>query len=88
MNVEYRKNFLKDLAKIPSKKRIHIEDFVFKELPVLDSISQNKKIEKMKGYLNFYKFRFGDYRLGLQVIGNKIICERVLHRKEIYRYFP
>ena len=42
----------------------------------------------MRGYLNFYKIRFGDYRLGLQVIGNKIICERVLHRKEIYRYFP
>ena len=42
----------------------------------------------MKGYANFYKIRFGDYRLGLQIINDRIICERVLHRKEIYGYFP
>lgn len=88
MNVEYRKKFLKELSKIPLKIRLQIEDFVFEELPSLESITQSMKIEKMKGYSSYYKTRFGEYRVGLKVEVNKVILERVLHRREIYRYFP
>jgi mRNA-degrading endonuclease RelE of RelBE toxin-antitoxin system len=42
----------------------------------------------MKGYLGFFKVRFGNYRVGLSLEGDGIVFERVLHRKEIYRYFP
>lgn len=42
----------------------------------------------MKGYIGFYKIRFGDYRIGLKVEGDVVILERTLHRKDIYRYFP
>lgn len=79
---------MKELAKIPLKIRVHIEDFVFEELPLRDSITQSKKIEKMKGYHNYYKIRFGDYRVGIKVVGDRVILERALHRKDIYRYFP
>ena len=88
MNIEYRKKFLKELAKIPSEIRIRIEDFVFEELPVLDSVVHIKKLEKLKGYHNYYKIRFGDYRVGIKVEDEVIILERALHRKDIYRYFP
>jgi mRNA-degrading endonuclease RelE of RelBE toxin-antitoxin system len=33
MIVEYRKRFLKELSKIPSKTRLKIEKFVFEDLP-------------------------------------------------------
>jgi mRNA interferase RelE/StbE len=88
LNIEYRKTFLKELAKIPARTRVHIENFVFLELPALESIFESGKIEKMKGYEFCYKVRFGEYRVGLKMERNKIILERVLHRKEIYRFFP
>lgn len=88
MNVEYRKRFLKELAKIPPPIRKKIEVLVFEEIPALDSLSRSGKAEQMKGYPGFYKVRFGDYRVGLRVEGDAVIVERVLHRKDIYRYFP
>ncbi len=88
MIVEYSKQSLKDLALIPSKSRISIEKFIFEELPASANITESKKIESMKGYNDFFKVRLGNYRVGLQKESNRIIVKRVLHRKEIYRYFP
>jgi hypothetical protein len=28
------------------------------------------------------------YRIGLRIKNDKVILERALHRKDIYRYFP
>ena len=44
--------------------------------------------EKMTGYEDFYKIRFGDYRIGLNKTSTHIELIRVLHRKEIYKLFP
>ena len=88
MIIEYRKRFLKDLSRIPSKTRNHIEQLAFEELPSLENHTSSKKIEKLKGYPNYFKIRIGSYRLGLKFERNRLILERVLHRKEIYRYFP
>ena len=88
MKVLYRKKFLKELAKIPYNVRKNIEKFVFEELPEADSIYAVGKIERMKGYNSFYKVRYGFYRIGIKIDNDTVILERVLHRKEIYRYFP
>ena len=88
MRVEYSKQFLKELARIPSKTRVSIEKFIFDELPDLNNISESRKIESLKGYKDFFKIRFGNYRVGLLKENEIIVVRRVLHRKEIYRYFP
>jgi mRNA interferase RelE/StbE len=88
LNAEYRKRFLMDLAKIPSGPRKVIENFVFKEVPALDSLEASGKIERMKGYRSCYKVRFGSYRIGLTAREDIVIFERALHRKDIYRFFP
>lgn len=88
MIVKYRKRFLKELSKLPSKIRTQIEQFVFEDLPKLCRISELGSIEKMQGYDGFYKARFGQYRVGMYLKDNILILERVLHRKDIYRYFP
>jgi mRNA interferase RelE/StbE len=84
----YSKKFLKDLAPIPKNERISIEVFVFETLLKLNSLSEIGKCEKLRGYQNYYKARFGDYRVGLKLEGETLVLERVLHRKDIYRYFP
>ncbi len=88
MKTLYSKKFLKDLATIPKNERVSIEVFAFETLVKLDSIPATGKCEQLRGYQNYYKVRFGNYRIGLKLEGETLILERVLHRKDIYRYFP
>ena len=88
MKTLYRKRFLKELSKLSSDYRQTIENFIFNELPEADTISETGKLERLKGYPGYYKVRFGPYRLGLKLEGDTIILERVLHRRDIYKFFP
>lgn len=88
MKIYYHKKFLKDLAKIPLPHRKKIEHFVFSELTSLANFTEVKGAEKMTGYSHYYKIRFGDYRLGFKFENDLLVLERILHRKEIYKYFP
>ena len=88
MKIKYRKKFLKELTKIPKWERSKIESFVFNELPEANSIFVFGRIEQMKGYPSYYKVRFGHYRIGIKIESDRVILERALHRKDIYRYFP
>lgn len=88
MKTLYSKKFLKDLASIPAKERLSIEKFVFETLLTCNSLGESGRVEKLKGKENYYKARFGDYRVGLRFENSAVILERVLHRKDIYRYFP
>lgn len=88
MKAAYRKRFLKELAKLPPNVRARVESFAFEEAPAADSLSALGNVEKMKDYPDCYKVRFGSYRVGLIQRGDTITFERVLDRKEIYRYFP
>ena len=88
MQVEIMKKFLKELSKLPNEYADTIEEFVFDILPTYDNLSEIGKVEKMTGYKNYFKIRFGDYRVGIKKENNIIIIETVRHRKEIYKYFP
>lgn len=88
MKTAYRKKFLNQLAKVPSRTRVQIEKFVFEKLPNLSSVAEAGKIEKMKGHSNFYKARFGSYRVGMKLENEMLILMVVMDRKDIYRFFP
>jgi len=88
LKVKYRKKFLTDLARIPADIRKGIEKFVFEEVPKLNSPGESGNIENLKGYKSCYKVRFGSYRVGLKIEDDTVSFERVLHRKDIYRFFP
>ncbi len=88
MQIKFKKSFLKQLAKLPKDDREKIERFVFEELLDFNSIAESGKIEKMQGYEDCYKIRFGSYRVGLKLKDGEIVVQIVMHRKEIYRFFP
>ena len=88
MKIIYKKRFLKELAKLPLETRKTVEKFAFEEAPKLTTLGESGKIEQMKGYKGYYKARFGSYRVGLKMEADQLSFERVLDRKEIYRYFP
>jgi mRNA interferase RelE/StbE len=87
--VEYTRKFLKELAALPIEIRSRIEPIVFEALESVAPFELGY-LEKMKGYSDKYKIRIGDYRVGITLDkkNQTIICERIAHRREIYRIFP
>ena len=88
MNIQVNRAFLKELAKLPLRERLKVEKFLFEEVESYKSLAQIPNFKKLKGYRNFYKIRFGDYRAGLRLENNTLYFERILHRKEIYKFYP
>ena len=87
--VEYTKRFLKELAALPVEVQERVEPIVFQELESENPFELGY-LKKMKGYSDKYKIRVGDYRIGITIdkSTNTLICERIAHRREIYRVFP
>jgi mRNA interferase RelE/StbE len=87
--VEYTKKFLKELADLPQDMQARIEPIVFQELESENPFELGY-LQKMKGYDDKYKIRVGDYRIGISLDKETqtLICQRVAHRKDIYRTFP
>jgi mRNA interferase RelE/StbE len=88
MEIRINKTFLKEMAKLPQNQRTKVEDFLFNELETYNNFHKIPGIQKLKGYNNYYRIRFGTYRAGIRVEGNMIYFERLLHRKDIYKFYP
>ncbi|MDJ0900700.1 MAG: type II toxin-antitoxin system RelE/ParE family toxin [Xenococcus sp. MO_188.B8] len=89
MKTEYLPSFIKDLKKL---KKIpiypEIKSLVFQKIPNESSITEIRNLKKIKGHKDAYRIRLGDYRIGIFIKEDTITFSRVLHRKEVYRYFP
>lgn len=68
-----------------------------KKLSKIDQIAAGKKIrtlrdndsitnaEKLRGYSDIFRIRFGDYRIVFRVIPSEIYIIAVSHRRDIYK---
>lgn len=88
MQVTYKRAFIKDIKGLPADISKRVERLSLEEIPGLKDITEIKHLKKIKGYASFYRIKLGDYRIGIEYIDNIMVFMRVLHRKEIYRYFP
>lgn len=89
MKIEYNRQFIKDLKALKGTPAFQkIKEFAFDLAPNLDNTTQIQHFSKLEGYDDYYRIRFGDYRIGVKIEGETFVFMRVLHRKEIYRYFP
>lgn len=87
--VEYKKRFLKELSKLPDGVQTQAEKMVFEYL-ICENPFDIGYLEQMRGYPEKYKIRIGQYRIGVTVDKQKkvVVCNRIAHRKDIYRFFP
>jgi mRNA interferase RelE/StbE len=87
--LEYTKRFLKELAALPVEIQSRVEPIIFQELESENPFELGY-LEKLKGYTDKYKIRVGNYRIGITVDQQTktLICQRIAHRKDIYRIFP
>ena len=88
MKVNITKKFTKDFAHIKNQKlRLKTKELIF-QLQYSDNLIHSSKIKKMKGYDNYFRIKMGNHRVGIQLLNDEIYLIRILHRKDIYKYFP
>lgn len=87
MQVIVRPSANKDVKKLPKAVKDDIKQLI---LGMMDATSLNDitNVKKLKGHKTAYRIRLGDYRIGFFYEDNTIILSRILHRKEVYNYFP
>ena len=90
MRIEFKRSFKEDLKKIKDKTILQKVRELISAIEETKSLSniRNINIKKLKGYKDYYRIRLGNYRIGIKLEGDKVIFVRILHRKDIYRYFP
>jgi mRNA interferase RelE/StbE len=81
MQIELRKSAIKDLNNLPKK----IKAVIHLKIAELADFPQLPNIKKLTDFEPAYRLRIGDYRILFDVIDNKIIIGRILHRKESYK---
>jgi len=88
MEVEFRKSFEKDLSKLRDEALLTRIKAVILEIEAAENLENVSNIKKLKAEGDYYRIRVGDYRIGIVISENVVVFVRVLHRKEVYRYFP
>ncbi|MBD2778305.1 type II toxin-antitoxin system RelE family toxin [Iningainema tapete] len=88
MKVEFKKSFEKDLGNIRKEALLQRIKAVIEEVEIADNLGNVSNLKKIKADGEYYRIKVGDYRIGIKLDENIVIFVRVLHRKDVYRYFP
>jgi len=89
VNVQFEASFEKDLRRVKNhKKLLEQVRLTIEQMKAAPDPTAVAKLTRLKGYDSFYRIRLGNYRIGLEITGETAIFVRILHRRDIYRYFP
>jgi mRNA interferase RelE/StbE len=88
VNIAFEASFARDLKRVRDKQLLHRVQQVIEGVREAATIDAVAGMKKMQGYDTFFRLRLGDYRIGMEVVDDQVIFVRLLHRKDIYRYFP
>ncbi len=89
MTVEFDRSFERSLDKINDQKLADKIIQLIEKCEASRAIGELQSVKKLSGYTTYYRFRIGDYRIGIELIGTGTIRFILVgHRKEFYRRFP
>lgn len=88
MTLEFRTSFTRDLGRVRDRSLLKRVKETIEEVEAAARVLDLKNLKKLRTEGRYYRLRLGDYRIGLIIEDNTIVFVRLLHRSEIYRYFP
>lgn len=89
MRVLFTKSFAKDLHKYKKNRQVLNQiQKIIENAEQTEALSGLTNLKRLKAEGRYYRIRAGDYRIGITIENDEITFVRVLHRKEIYRFFP
>jgi mRNA interferase RelE/StbE len=88
LKLRFKSSFVKDLRSVKVKSVLLRVKEIMEKVERADRLEDIPNLKKLVGSGAYYRIRIGDYRIGLAVEVDTVIFVRILHRKDIYRYFP
>ncbi|MBI3153326.1 MAG: type II toxin-antitoxin system RelE/ParE family toxin [Chloroflexi bacterium] len=88
MKILFERTFLHDLEKVKDKRILKRVRVVIAQAASANSTGDIQDINVMRDYKSCCRINLGNYRMGIQILRRKLIFVRLIHRKDMYRYFP
>jgi mRNA interferase RelE/StbE len=88
LKVLFKSSFSADLRALKDRSLLDRLQSLIASVESAKSLSEIPNLKKLRGGGAYYRVRLGDYRVGLAVEENSVVFVRVLHRRDVYRYFP
>ena len=88
MIVKIDKSFAKDVEKINSSSINKKISRIILGIQKASKVSEISNLKKLHGTKNYYRIRMSDYRIGIIIFKEDVQLVRLLHRKDVYKYFP
>jgi mRNA interferase RelE/StbE len=88
VRVAFKASFARDLRAITDRGLLRRIRTIIGKVEKAASIADVPGSKKLRAEGSFYRIRVGNYRIGLSVENDVAVFVRVLHRREVYRYFP
>ncbi len=89
MKTRFTGSFAKDLRRHRKNQELLLRiQRVIKNVEQAKVAREISAIKQLKTQGRYHRIRIGEYRVGITIEGNMVTFVRVLHRKEIYRFFP
>jgi mRNA interferase RelE/StbE len=88
MKVEYLSRFGRDIDRIQDASIKNKLASIIEQIEQAKSLADVNHLKKIVGYKNTYRIRIGDYRIGIFFEKDTVEFARIVHRKDIYKFFP
>ena len=79
---------MRDVRKLRDRQLSTSLEGVIEQVEAAGKLADISDLKKLKHRGGYFRIKVGEYRCGLQIEGNMVTLVRLLHRKDIYRYFP
>ncbi len=91
MEIIYRKKFIKESQRLPSKVQKQLKS-VLDKLKQADSLESSgvdyKYMSGQKEGQNYYRIRVGGWRIGVEYLNPQLIAVAIGPRGDVYKRFP
>ena len=88
MEIIYTNSYLRAIKKIKSKGLILNLGLTIDNIEKAESFKEILNVKKLSGFINYFRIRVDDYRIGFVLEGNILKLVQFQHRKDIYKKFP
>ena len=88
MNVLFESSFFRDLKRVKDRRLRQKVWKIIEDVKAAPDLRHIPNLTKLRGHADYYRIRVGEYRIGLEIVGDTVIFVRFLHRRDLYRYFP
>jgi mRNA interferase RelE/StbE len=88
LKVRFKESFSRDLRAIRDKALLERLTALIENVEKAKNLADLTGVKKLRGGGAYYRIRVAEYRVGLALENDVVVFVRVLHRREVYRYFP